>query len=145
MALDQTLNETLQQMTASQPNKSSLTQTQLTHIILAGLSFNLIALLFLSHACIPKARPYTSKFFQLSHYNAETGRYGIGFDDYYFITFCIVALTGLRAATMEFVLAPLAKACGAGDKRKDLTRFSEQAWLIVFYCIFWPLGMVCSQ
>lgn len=45
---------------------------------------------------------------------------------------------------MEYALAPLAKACGAGDKRKDLTRFSEQGWLIVFYTVFWPLGMVGS-
>lgn len=96
----------------------------------------------MSHAFIPKARPYTSKFFNLSYYNPATGMYGLGFDDFYFITFCIVLLTGLRAGTMEYVLAPLAKASGAGDKRKDLTRFSEQAWLIVFYTIFWPLGMV---
>ncbi|KAK0387658.1 hypothetical protein NLU13_3903 [Sarocladium strictum] len=106
-----------------------------------GLSFNLLALLFLSHAFIPKARPYTSKFFHLCYYNPATGQYGHGFDDFYFITFCIVLLTGLRAATMEYALAPLAKACGAGDKRKDLTRFSEQGWLIVFYTVFWPLGM----
>jgi very-long-chain ceramide synthase len=86
---------------------------------------------------------HTAKFFTLSYYNPQTGNYGIGFDDGYFIAFCIVLLTGLRAATMEFILAPLAKVSGAGNKRKDMTRFSEQAWLIVFYCIFWPLGMVC--
>ena len=49
--------------------------------------------------------------------------------------------TGLRAWTMEYVLAPLAKSTGI-SKRKDLTRFSEQAWLLVYYCFFWPLGVV---
>ena len=42
---------------------------------------------------------------------------------------------------MEYVLAPIAKLQGI-RKRKDLARFSEQAWLLVYYCFFWPLGMV---
>lgn len=42
---------------------------------------------------------------------------------------------------MEYVLAPIAKLQGI-TKRKDLTRFSEQAWLLVYYCFFWPLGVV---
>ncbi|KAK7433242.1 Sphingosine N-acyltransferase lag1 [Neonectria magnoliae] len=105
-----------------------------------GLSFNLIALLFLAHSFIPRARIHTTKFFQLSYYNPLTGDYGIGFDDGYFIAFGIVAFTGLRAATMEYLLAPLAKLQGI-TKRKALTRFSEQAWLTVLYTVFWPLGM----
>lgn len=42
---------------------------------------------------------------------------------------------------MEYVLAPIGKAKGI-TKRKDLTRFSEQAWLLVYYCVFWTLGAV---
>jgi acyl-CoA-dependent ceramide synthase len=89
-----------------------------------------------------KARPYTSKFFTLSHYNSNTGKYAAGHDDFYFMTFCIVLFTGLRAGFMEYVLAPLAKLWGI-SKRKEVTRFSEQGWMLVYYNVFWPLGMVC--
>ncbi|KND87728.1 Sphingosine N-acyltransferase lag1 [Tolypocladium ophioglossoides CBS 100239] len=105
-----------------------------------GLSFNLLALLFLAHSFIPKARIHTRKFFHLAYYNEETARYGIGSDDAYFITFCIVLFTGLRAGTMEYILAPFARLQGV-TKRKTLTRFSEQAWLFVYYSVFWTLGM----
>ena len=107
-----------------------------------GLSFNLLALLFLAHTFIPKARIHTHKFFHLAYYSEQTGKYGIGFDDAYFITFCIVLFTGLRAGMMEYVLAPFARLQGV-TKRKTLTRFSEQAWLLVYYCFFWTLGVVC--
>ncbi|KAF7559342.1 hypothetical protein G7046_g4819 [Stylonectria norvegica] len=105
-----------------------------------GLSFNLITLLFCAHIFIPKTRVHTSKFFQLSYYNPDSGEYGTGFDDACFILFCIVVFTGLRAATMEYLLAPLAKLQGI-TKRKALTRFSEQAWLLLYYMVFWTLGM----
>ncbi|KAM4065560.1 TLC domain-containing protein [Hirsutella rhossiliensis] len=105
-----------------------------------GLSFNLLALLFLAHGFIPKARTHTRKFFHLAYYNQETEKYGIGFDDAYFLTFCIVLFTGLRAGTMEYVLAPFARLQGVA-KRKILTRFSEQAWLLLYYSVFWTLGM----
>ncbi|KAL6866781.1 longevity assurance proteins LAG1/LAC1 [Trichoderma novae-zelandiae] len=105
-----------------------------------GLSLNLLALLFLSHACIPKARKHTTKFFHLSYYNDTTGKYATGFDDGYLIAFFIVLFTGLRAGTMEYILAPLGRLNGI-SKRKDVTRFSEQAWLLVYYAVFWPTGV----
>ena len=43
---------------------------------------------------------------------------------------------------MEYILAPFARLQGV-TKRKMLTRFSEQAWLLVYYSVFWTLGMVC--
>jgi acyl-CoA-dependent ceramide synthase len=49
--------------------------------------------------------------------------------------------TGLRAAVMDYILMPLAKKGGVKTFR-DQTRFAEQAWLLVFYSVFWPLGMV---
>lgn len=109
----------------------------------SGLSFNLIALLFLAHAFIPKARDHTAKFFQLSYLNPATGRYGLGYDDCYMLAFCVVLFTGLRASCMEYVLAPIAKSQGV-SKRKDLTRFSEQGWLLVYYSVFWTMGMVST-
>lgn len=105
-----------------------------------GLSFNLIALIFLAHMFIPKARPHTSKFFTLSYYDPATEKYAIGPNDYYFISFCVILFTGLRAGTMEHVLAPLARQWGI-SKRKEITRFSEQAWMLIYYCVFWTLGL----
>jgi acyl-CoA-dependent ceramide synthase len=105
-----------------------------------GFSFNLIALIFLAHVCLPKARQHTLKYFTLSYYNPATGTYAHGRDDLYFIAFCVVLFTGLRAGVMEHVLAPLAKHWGI-SKPKDVTRFSEQAWMMIYYCVFWPLGV----
>lgn len=104
-----------------------------------GLSFNLLALLFLTHG-MPRAREFTSKFFTLSYYNPESGQYYLGSKDGYLMLFCVVLFTGLRDAAMAYVLTPFAKSQGI-HKKKDLTRFSEQAWLLVYYCVFWPLGV----
>jgi acyl-CoA-dependent ceramide synthase len=90
-----------------------------------------------------KARPYTSKFFTLSHYNPNTGKYAIGHDDVFFMTFCIVLFSGLRAGVMDYILAPLARMWGL-SKKKEVTRFAEQGWMLIYYSIFWPLGMVCA-
>ncbi|KAK8145495.1 sphingosine N-acyltransferase lag1 [Beauveria asiatica] len=104
-----------------------------------GLSFNLLALLFLAHAFIPKAREHTNKFFHISYYNPNSGNYAIGVDDMYLIAFFIVLFTGLRAGCMEYMLAPVGRSRGI-TKRKDLTRFTEQGWLFVYYSVFWTMG-----
>lgn len=88
-----------------------------------------------------RARPYTGKYFTLSYFNPQTGEYALGRDDGYLILFCVLLFTGLRAASMEYLLAPFAKARGI-EKRKDITRFSEQAWLLMYYSVFWTLGAV---
>ncbi|KAL7910224.1 longevity assurance proteins LAG1/LAC1 [Trichoderma velutinum] len=105
-----------------------------------GLSLNLLALLFLAHACIPRARAHTTKFFRLSYFNANTGKYAAGSDDAYLIAFFIVLFTGLRAGTIDYILAPIGRSFGI-NKKKDLTRFTEQAWLLVYYLGFWPTGV----
>lgn len=105
------------------------------------MSLNLLALLFLAHACIPKARIHTTKFFHLSYLNERTGKYTAGHDDYYLIAFFIVLFTGLRAGTMDYILTPFGRFRGI-SKRKDLERFSEQAWLLTYYTVFWPTGVV---
>jgi acyl-CoA-dependent ceramide synthase len=108
-----------------------------------GLSFNLIALLFLAHWLVPKARPHTRKFFNMAYRNPATERYGVGSDDAYFISFLVVLFTGLRAATMEHLLVPLGRMWGI-KKRKTLTRFSEQAYMLLCYVVFWSLGTVSA-
>lgn len=115
-------------------------KTANTIFFFSGFSFNLLALLFLAHG-IPRARDHTIKYFTLSYYNPQSGLYGIGWYDTYFTAFCVILFTLLRAAVMEYVLAPFAKSQGV-SKRKDITRFSEQAWLLMYYSVFWSLGVV---
>lgn len=90
---------------------------------------------------MPRARSHTGKYFTLSYYNPTSGQYGLGKDDGFLIFFCIILFTGLRAATLEYLFAPYAKSKGI-SKRKDITRFSEQAWLLIYYSVFWTLGLV---
>ena len=115
----------------------------LTGAAIIGLSSNLLALLFLCHNLIPKSRPHTYKYFQLAYYNERTGKYGAGFDDAYLITFLIVLFTGLRAGFMEYILGPFARLQGV-KKKKDQVRFTEQAWLLIYYCVFWTMGVVSN-
>ncbi|RSL50924.1 hypothetical protein CEP54_011696 [Fusarium duplospermum] len=84
-------------------------------------------------------RPYTTKFLSLSYYDEKTGDYGLGFDDVYLVLFLVAVFTGLRAATMQYSLVPLAKRCDL--KGSKVTRFSEQSWMIIYYTISWNIGM----
>ena len=98
-------------------------------------------LLGLTHMCFPRARRHTRKFFELSYYNPESGEYCAGWNDAFMVFYWIVIFTGLRAAIMDYVLMPFAKMLGVKTAR-DQTRFVEQAWLLVYYSVFWTLGMV---
>ena len=57
------------------------------------------------------------------------------------VLYSIVLLTGLRAATSDYVLVPLAQGLGI-TKKKEKVRFAEQAWIIIYDSVFWSLGMV---
>jgi acyl-CoA-dependent ceramide synthase len=90
---------------------------------------------------VPKARQQTVKFFSMAYRNAATMEYGAGPDDAYIICFLIVLFTGIRALTMEHLLAPLGRRWGI-KKTKIVTRFSEQAYMLLCYVLFWSVGMV---
>jgi acyl-CoA-dependent ceramide synthase len=107
----------------------------------AGLSINPLTLLLLTHLCFPTVRTQTRKFFVLSYYNPASGNYSLGLNDAYLVSCWVVIFTGLRAAVMDYVLLPFAKRGGVKTKRNKI-RFSEQAWLLVYYSVFWTLGMV---
>jgi very-long-chain ceramide synthase len=62
----------------------------------------------------------------------------------YIVLYCIVALTGLRVALMDFVFIPWAEYGGVISK-KGRVRFVEQAWLGFYYGIIWTMGMVISK
>ena len=49
--------------------------------------------------------------------------------------------TGIRALAMDYVLFPLGQLLGL-EKKKDKTRFAEQAWVLIYDTAFWSLGMV---
>lgn len=102
---------------------------------------NLLLLLGLTHLCFPRARTTTRKFFELSYYDAASGRYTQGWDDFPFVLFGVIVFTALRAATMDYVLKPLAR-MGGIQKKKATVRFAEQGWLLIYCSIFWSLGMV---
>ncbi|KIN08058.1 hypothetical protein OIDMADRAFT_111540 [Oidiodendron maius Zn] len=105
-----------------------------------GLSVNLLMLLGLTHMCFPRARRHTRKFFELSYYNPDTGEYRAGWNDAFMVFYWIIIFTGLRAAFIDYILMPLAKKGGVKTVR-DCTRFAEQAWLLIYYSVFWTLGM----
>lgn len=110
-----------------------------THQI--GLSINLLALLALTHLSFPRARRRTTSFFRLSYHHPVTDTYHQGPDDFYYVATWIVVFTGLRAAVMTYLLLPFAEWAGL-TKMKTKVRFAEQAWLFLYYAVFWSLGMV---
>ncbi|KAI0407697.1 longevity-assurance protein [Xylaria palmicola] len=116
----------------------SPTQWLFEHQIAA--SCNLLLALLLVHAGFPSARPWTSRFFTLSGYNPATGKYATGHDDLYFVGFCVVLFSGIRAGSMKYVLAPFARWYGLSSKKR-ITRFSEQGWMLMYNAVFWTLGM----
>ncbi|KAH0562786.1 hypothetical protein GP486_002580 [Trichoglossum hirsutum] len=105
-----------------------------------GLSTNFLIILFLSHLCFPAARRHTRKFFELSYYDHETGKYGKGWNDMFMIVYWVIIFTGLRAAVMDWFLIPFAR-WGGVARMKGRLRFAEQAWLFLYYTAFWTLGM----
>lgn len=109
----------------------------------AGLSINCILLLTLTHVLFPSLRYSTTHFFTLSYYDATTGLYNQGWDDLKLVALWIIVFTGLRAATMDYVLIPIARMAGT-NKKKATVRFAEQAWMLVYYIVFWTLGMVST-
>jgi acyl-CoA-dependent ceramide synthase len=70
--------------------------------------------------------------------------YDKGIDDAYFVLFWVLAFTFLRAASMKYVFAPLARAYGADTPAKQ-QRFTEQGWSFTYYSTFWSLGMVSKN
>ncbi|EWG36211.1 hypothetical protein FVEG_00328 [Fusarium verticillioides 7600] len=106
------------------------------------IGFTLLAgVILLIHISIPQAEPYTSKFLFLSHRQPSTGLYSVGDGDVCFVLFEVLTLAGLREGCMKYLLAPFARVMGVSKERK-VVRFSEQGWILMYYSVFWPLGML---
>jgi acyl-CoA-dependent ceramide synthase len=92
------------------------------------------------HIFLPQARIHTRKFLQLSYPSRTDQTYTQGIDDIYFLVAWVVNFTALRAISIEWILQPLA---GYWDvAKKSHLRFAEQGWLVLYYVVFWGLGMV---
>src|SRR6266540_2578384 len=85
--------------------------------------------------------PGAEKFFFLQYEDPKTGLYKKGRDDAYFVFTWVTLFTFLRAATMEYILIPLAK-LGKIKKNAQRMRFAEQGWSFLYDSISWTLGMV---
>ena len=105
------------------------------------MSVALMALLAATHVLFPHLRPWVHKFYAVQYFNPENGMYAKGLDDLYLVFFWIVLFTFLRSAVIDYVLVPLAH-LGGINTRKGVVRFSEQAWLVIYYGAFWGVGMV---
>ncbi|CAI7644072.1 unnamed protein product [Penicillium bialowiezense] len=104
-----------------------------------GISLTTLAMLLALHNLYPSLRPYTAPFFQLSYYDESTNSYVQGWDDVYFVLSAAVALTGIRAIAIEWVMQPIARA--AGLKRKNAIRIAEQGWMAMYYGFIWVVGL----
>ena len=108
------------------------------------ISLALLSLLASIHLSFPSLRHHTRKYFELQYYNAASGQYMRGPDDIYYVLTWIVIFTGLREVVMTRLLRPLAQTVGIREPKKN-TRFTEQAWLVIYYTIFWSIGVVCHS
>ena len=108
-----------------------------------GLVANLLILLSLTHLCFPRLRSFTKLFFSLAYYNPSSQSYGRGRDDLYHVVFWVLIFTGIRALAMQQILSPFARWAGI-RKEKARVRFSEQAWLLIYYTCSWSVGVVSS-
>ncbi|GAM82716.1 hypothetical protein ANO11243_007000 [Dothideomycetidae sp. 11243] len=139
---DSLMGETPRTLRHSKPKDESLFEMIRLGIVnhQMGLSINCLLLLALTYLFFPSLRSNTSRYFVLSYKDDQTGLYKAGFDDLYFVVLWIVVFTGLRAATMDYVLMPWARNMGI-KKKKHTLRFAEQSWMIIYYSVTWPAGI----
>ncbi|KAK5076745.1 Sphingosine N-acyltransferase lag1 [Lithohypha guttulata] len=105
-----------------------------------SISLNFVGLLCFAHMFFPQTQHHTQKFFRISYLNESTGKYALGWDDIFFVFYWIIVFTGLRCISMDYILSPLAEACGI-RKKKAKVRFAEQAWILIYPAFTWTTGM----
>jgi acyl-CoA-dependent ceramide synthase len=118
---------------------SALRKSVMDHQL--GLSLNFVLFLGMSYALFPSLRHNIASCFLLSYRSDHSGWYGQGPRDMYLVASCVVYFTGFRAFMLDYVLMPLAGHCGIA-RRKGRVRFAEQAYMIVYYAIYWSWGLV---
>ena len=91
------------------------------------------------HALSPSTRPYTGLLYQLPYLDTN-GQYLQGVDDAFFVLGWLVMLTALRAIVIASVHQTVTRYRLVSGKAR--TRFAEQSWLLFYYGLSFPLGMV---
>ncbi|KYG42294.1 hypothetical protein M433DRAFT_158048, partial [Acidomyces richmondensis BFW] len=106
-----------------------------------GLSVNLMLFVGFSYALFPSLREKMGAFFCLSYpSNTQDGMYNLGSRDLYPVASFIVFFTALRASALEYLLLPLAGKLGI-KQRKGRVRFAEQAYMMIYYALYWGWGL----
>lgn len=89
----------------------------------------------------PFAKPYTGNFLFIQNVDATTGLAGIGLNDTFIVVYWIVVLTFIRSVFASYILRALAIQCGL-TTAKNINRFVEQGWSIVYYSASFIIGML---
>ena len=105
-----------------------------------GLSLNCILLVAMVYTFFPSLRDSVTPFCHLQ-YALASGLYDRGPRDLWIVCGLVIVFTGIRAATLEYLFAPLAETLGI-KKRKARVRFAEQAYMLLYYAIFWTWGVL---
>lgn len=100
----------------------------------------MLATLLPLHILFPATRTYTNYFLSLSYHDPISNTYRQGQTDLIFLLGWVILFTLGRAVAIDWVFCPLARRIGV--ERKNEIRFSEQAWMALYYLVFWTLGMV---
>lgn len=87
----------------------------------------------------PAMSPYTTKFLHLQHRYPGTEYYDAGLDDWCIIVTGMIIATFVRAASMNYVLNPLASYMGI-HSQKPVQRFMEQGWYLIYYTTSFAVG-----
>lgn len=99
-----------------------------------------LILLILGLNQAPALRPHTAKLLHLQYVDPNTGSATIGTDDAFFVAFAIVVLTFARALFVDHILNHAAAQLHVTG-RKQITRFVEQGWSVVYYTCSFLAGL----
>jgi hypothetical protein len=73
-------------------------------------------------------------------YGPDEPLYRSSMDDAYYVAFCIIGLTALRAVLFELLLKPLGKLFHMQDEM-DIHKFAENGWQSIYYGTAWATGL----
>jgi acyl-CoA-dependent ceramide synthase len=103
-----------------------------------GLCVNAMLVVLISYFLFPDLRDKTGGFFMLDY--PVDGLYGIGPQDLKLVLGFMVFFTAIRAASLDYLLKPLAARLGI-TKTKTQMRFAEQSYMIFYYTVYWFWGL----
>ena len=103
------------------------------------VSWSLILSVATIHSLAPPIRSYTRLLYELP-YAQGNGQYVQGSEDAMFVLGWLVLMTAIRAAIIEGVYEVVTRL--RVMSRKASMRFAEQGFLLIYYSISFPMGMV---